>query len=186
MAALIVACRQGGSQQPPAEGGPGFHAASITVDGRERKYLFYIPETHAGSESLPLVVGLHGGLGTPAQFAASSDFNRVAEAHGLVVVYPEGTGRTWNGGRCCGSAAREVVDDVAFVSALIEHFVRIHNVDRSRIYATGHSNGGIMAFRLACELSSQITAIAPVAASLELDDCAASRPVPVLAIHGDA
>ena len=87
---------------------------------------------------------------------------------------------------CCGYAARNNIDDVGFISKMIEEVKNNFNVDKNRIYTTGISNGGIMSYRLACELSDRIAAIASVAPPAVLANCAPGRPVPVMHIHGTA
>jgi polyhydroxybutyrate depolymerase len=114
-----------------------------------------------------------------------------ADASGFIVVYPNGTGRkkSWNGGHCCGEAAMNEVDDVGFIRALIGELTLVVNVDPSRVYASGFSNGAIMAYRLACELSDKIAAVGPVAATQIRDDqeaCHPERSVPVIHFHGTA
>jgi polyhydroxybutyrate depolymerase len=113
-------------------------------------------------------------------------FNAQADAAGFVAVYPNGSGRkpAWNGGDCCGEAAANQVDDVGFVRALIEDLSTLVDVDRKRVYATGFSNGAIMAYRLACDLSNQVAAIAPVGATQAVQDCQPGRPVSVQHFHG--
>lgn len=164
----------------------------ITPDGSDRSYHLYVPSS-AEDDPLPLVVALHGGLGWGLQFRANSELDRLAEANDFLVVYPDGTrilqrqeNRVWNGGACCGVAsdARQNVDDVAFISALIDEITDTSAIDPTRIYATGHSNGAILSYRLACELSDKIVAVAFQAGSLELDHCEPSRPVSVLNLHG--
>jgi polyhydroxybutyrate depolymerase len=110
----------------------------------------------------------------------------IADREGFVTVYPDGTGaiRTWNGGGCCGRAVIDGIDDVGFVAALLDHLEAALCLDRRRIYATGMSNGAILSHRLACELSTRITAIAPVAGTDNTSSCAPTRSVAVLAIHG--
>lgn len=169
---------------PAAE--PGATTGSMTFDGIERTWRLYVPNSLPADERVPLVVGLHGGLGSGEQFARNSGFDDEAEAGAFIAVYPDGVGATWNGGRCCGLAAATDVDDVGFIAALIDQVEADYPVDPARVYATGHSNGAIMSFRLACELSGRIAAIAVVAGSLETGDCSPSRPVSVLLIHGDA
>ncbi len=168
---------------------PGVHPGTMTVGGIERTYRVYVPSSlREGDAPPPLLIGLHGGIGSGQQFENQTEFDRVAEEGKFIAAYPDGTGvaRTWNGGNCCGYAVREDVDDVAFISALIDAVAQSFPIDSKRVYAVGHSNGGIMAFRLACELSDKIAAIGPVAASLEIPSCSPDRPVPVLLIHGDA
>src|SRR5262249_30593385 len=96
---------------------------------------------------------------------------------------PAGQGVTWNAGNCCGYAQRQNVDDVAFVRALLDDLARVVKVDAKRGYATGMSNGGVMAYRLASELSDRIAAIAPVAGPMGSATCSPRRPVPVLHFH---
>src|SRR3972149_6035846 len=94
-----------------------------------------------------------------------------------------------NGGHCCGEAAKNNVDDVGFVRALIDELATLINIDPGRVYATGFSNGAIMVYRLACELSDRIAAIGPVAATQILDDqeaCHPGRSVPGLHFTGTA
>jgi len=89
-----------------------------------------------------------------------------ADREGFVAVYPNGTGRgtralTWNAGGCCAYAERNNIDDVGFTKALLDDLTSRVHIDRTRVYATGISNGGMMAFRLAVEASDRIAAIAP-------------------------
>jgi polyhydroxybutyrate depolymerase len=168
-----------------------------TPDGRDRTYQLYMPSTVTagpGVEPVALLVGLHGGTGWGAQFQASSGFDGIAEANRFIAVYPDGVGagadasvnRTWNGGRCCGVAVRESVDDVTFIRLLVEDLSARYPVDPARVFAAGHSNGGVLAYRLACELADVIAAIGVQSSSLEVDGCAPSRPVSVLHVHGTA
>jgi polyhydroxybutyrate depolymerase len=185
-AAGLTGCKDKTGATPLAAPAAGVQNGSITVEGTERSYRLYVPSSLPADSAAALVIALHGGLGTPEQFAENSRFDQAAEAHGFLVVYPEGIGRTWNGGACCGQAARQNIDDVAFISALIDHLRQGFDIDPNRVFATGHSNGAIMSFRLACELSDKIAAIGAVAGSLEVSTCSPASPVAVLAIHGDA
>ena len=91
--------------------------------------------------------------------------------------------RTWNAGGCCGYARDKDIDDVDFISTVLDYLMENYAVDTTRVYATGMSNGGFMAYRLACELSDRIAAIAPVASTMSMPKCEASRPVPVIHFH---
>ncbi|MGA0895326.1 MAG: alpha/beta hydrolase family esterase [Ilumatobacteraceae bacterium] len=165
-----------------------------TSDGRTRTYRLYVPASLDASTPAPLLVALHGGLGTSSQFQANSGFDGLAESNGFVVVYPDGIGaradgtgpQTWNGGYCCGPAARAGVDDVGFIRQLIDRLEAERSIDSSRIFVAGHSNGAIMAYRLACELSDRIAAIGVQAGSLGVDTCAPARAVSVIHLHGTA
>ena len=163
-----------------------------TPDGRRRHFRLYVPTTLRPDEPAALLIALHGGLGSSDQFATNSGFDELAEANGFIVVYPDGVRavpdrpglQTWNGGYCCGPAARQDVDDVGYVRFLIDLLEERHGVDAARIFAAGHSNGAIMAYRLACELSDRIVAVGVQAGSLGIDDCRPSDSVSVLHIHG--
>jgi len=114
-------------------------------------------------------------------------FNRLADQEGFIVVYPDGIGKHWNDGRenVEYQAHREKIDDVGFISGLIDLLVKQYHLDARRVYATGISNGAMMSFRLGCELSKKITAIAPVAGSMPEGlpgRCLPSREMPVLMI----
>ncbi len=163
-----------------------------TPDGRRRSYHLYVP-SGAGDEPMPLLIALHGGLGSGTQFREDSGFDRLAEANGFLVVFPDGIpivegrdNRVWNGGGCCGPAAenRQDVDDVGFIAAVIDEIEATYPVDTSRIYAAGHSNGGIMSYRLACELSGRIAAVAFQSGTLEIPDCPMTESVSLLSLHG--
>ncbi len=173
------------SSRPPAT--PGASTHTLRHGALERSYRLYVPAAVAASGAkVPLVVALHGGLGTPEQFAAASRFESLADAEHFIVVFPAGVERTWNGGACCRPATVLSVDDTGFLAALIEQLQAALPIDSGRVLVTGHSNGAIMAFRLACERPDVVDAVVPVAGSIEIDRCQPSRPVPLLDIHGDA
>ena len=141
---------------------------------------------------MPLVIVLHGGGGHAEVIAETSGFTVKADEERFVVVYPNGSGRlrdrllTWNSGNCCGYAHENNVDDVSFIRALIGQVQKELNVDGRRIFVTGFSNGGMMSYRLACELSDLVAAVAPVAGALNYEKCEPARPVSVVAFHGTA
>jgi polyhydroxybutyrate depolymerase len=131
------------------------------------------------------VLALHGHGGTGKSMNLLTGFNNLAEEAGFIVVYPDGVDRAWNDGR--DTIKRKDVDDVGFISALISRLSGAYNIDRTRIYATGISNGAMMTARLGCELSDKIAAIATVAGNLNVDiagNCAPGRPMSVLIMHG--
>ncbi len=166
-----------------------------TPDGRLRTYRVYVPRSLPAHRPVPLLVALHGGGGSGAQFERNSGFDGLAESNRFLVVYPDGTpaGRipgldVWNAGGCCGAAeqARGNVDDVRFISLLIARLERKFHVDRSRVFATGHSNGAMLGLRLACRLSGKIAGVAVQSGTLFVDRCTPAHPVSVLEIHGTA
>jgi len=114
----------------------------------------------------------------------------LGDTYGFVIAYPDGSNggglfaSDWNGGACCGSAARDNVDDVGFISALATEIIRNLPVDPKRIYIAGFSSGAIMAYHAACRLAPMIAGIAVVSGSLKDDDCAPGRAVPLIAVQG--
>ncbi len=148
-----------------------------------RSYRLYIPTSYDKSKPMPLLVALHGGLGTGKAMEDISGFDRVAEARGVIVAYPDGVGRAWNAGSCCGSPMERKVDDVAFMRNLIADVKTKVSVDASRVYGAGFSNGAMMVHRAACDAPGTFTAIAAVAGGIMLD-CKASKGTPALLIQG--
>jgi len=161
---------------------------TITVGGLSRTYLVHVPKGHDQQTPMPVVLALHGATTNGPMMAWFSGLNRKADQAGFIAVYPNGTGTHssffWNGGICCGSAMQNKVDDVAFMNALLDDLMRDFRVDAQRVYATCMSNGAIMVYRLASELSDRIAAIGPVSGSVGTEACQPKRPVSILHFHG--
>ena len=158
---------------------------TIKVDGRERTYLVHRPSTIDPDDGTSLVVVLHGGFGSAAQARQSYGWDVKADAEHFVVAYPNGIDKAWNAGTCCGRPQADGVDDVKFLGAMIDEVVKTENVVPDHVYATGISNGGMMVYRLACELPGKVAAIGPVAASMTVPcENPVPRPTGVLHIHG--
>ncbi|MDQ2826283.1 MAG: hypothetical protein M3Y04_04910, partial [Actinomycetota bacterium] len=115
-----------------------------------------------------------------------TEFDHEAAAGGFVVAYPDGVDQTWNAGYCCGNAARDAVDDVRFLSAMIDRVQADYRSDPARVFVVGVSNGAMMAYRMGCELAPRIAGVGSVAGAMVLDGCHPTRPVPVIEIHGTA
>jgi len=167
----------------------GQSSGSIAFGGLERTYRIHIPPSYDKSKPMPLLIVLHGGGGTGKRMEklTQGGFNKLSDKEGFLVVYPDGIEKNWNDGRenVKYRAHREKIDDVGFISALIDHLSKQYNLDIKRVYVTGISNGAMMSFRLGCELSEKIAAIAPVAGSMPENlpsRCSPSRPIPVLVI----
>jgi polyhydroxybutyrate depolymerase len=159
----------------------GDSVRTIAVDGARRSFRVHRPEELPSAA--PLVVVVHGGFGSSEQAEESYGWDAVADREGFVVAYPDGLGRAWNvGGGCCGRPGRTGTDDVAFVTALVAALDAEVSLDPRRVYATGISNGGMLAYRLACD-SDVFAAIGPVAAT-RLGGCNDPAPVSVIHIHG--
>lgn len=144
----------------------------IKIDKLEREYYLYKP-ANMGNDARPLVVVLHGGAGKPAGAARMTGFSELADQENFMVAYPAGAGRvpTWNAGKCCGYAERRNIDDVGFIRAMVEEIRKNNAVDPLRIYATGMSNGAMMAYRLGCEMSDVFSVVAPVSGAMNVYTC---------------
>ena len=154
-----------------------------------RCYHVHLPSNYDVSSAFPLLIALHGRLGTGKKMIKQTGFNGIADREGFIVVYPEGFKRGWADGRGITHADKQGVDDVAFIDKLIKVFQERFSIDSTRIYIAGHSNGGFMAQRLAIERSHKFAAVAVVAASLSewlASRFTPGRPMPILFIHGTA
>ncbi|WP_295119505.1 PHB depolymerase family esterase [uncultured Chitinophaga sp.] len=172
--------------------GPYDINASFDHQGTNRTYTIHLPKNYYTSTTLkfPVVFALHGGFGSAANMASLTGLNAKADSAGFIVVYPEGeenpsAARTWNAGNCCGAnSGIKNTDDVGFISRLADTMIARYQGNSKKIYATGHSNGAMMCYRLASELSGKITAIAPNAGAFQMKTAYTPvRNVPVLHIH---
>jgi len=155
---------------------------TIMVDGVDRTYEFYAPITITPDQATSLVIALHGSGGRGRGMRSLTQFDKLADEKGFLVAYPDGINHNWNDGRDF-TKNRTQADDVGFIKALITSLKAQYNI--KRVFITGMSNGAMMTYRLACELSDQITAAAPVAGNLVKGyDCKPTQPVPLLAING--
>ena len=170
----------------------GSEPQTMEFGGRSRGYLLHLPPQYKGIEPLALVVVLHGGGGDAWSAEEMTGFSKLADEEGFIVVYPNGTGMfdnkllTWNVGNCCGYAMDNDIDDADFIMALVGSLEARFTIDPARIFVTGMSNGGMLAYRLACLFSDKIAAIAPVAGAMNDDMCMPVSPVSVIAFHGTA
>ena len=160
--------------------GTGVH--TMAFGGLDRTYRVHKPAGLAAAA--PLVVMLHGVTGNGEQAENSYGWDSLADSAKFVVAYPDGVERAWNGHGCCGRPARDNIDDVGFITAMVGQISAAVAIDKSRVYATGMSNGGIMSYALACN-SGIFAAIGPDSAT-QLDACAAPHPTSVIHIHGTA
>ena len=172
--------------------GSGTHERTLRFAGGTRSYVLHVPARHDPSKPAALLVAMHGGGGHAAFMADDERFGLIGKAdqEGFVVVYPNGYSKfprgrlaTWNAGGCCGDARDRDSDDVGFIRAVVADVQGRIKIDPQRIFATGMSNGGMMAYRLACEAADMFRAVAAVAGTEAVRECRPSRPVPVLHIH---
>ena len=172
------------SQCSGRSGAHGDYRYRIHSGGGIREYLLHVPPGYLASDPVPLVFNFHGFGSDPDQEELLSRMTHAADARTLILVYPRGRDASWNAGLCCGESLRTAVDDVQFVREMLTLIERDYCVDTRRIYATGLSNGGFMAYRLACEMSERFAAVASVSGMLGIRDCRPSRPISVLHFHG--
>jgi polyhydroxybutyrate depolymerase len=190
VAVSLLACAP---PRPPAQSPryprSGDFAQEVGFAGGTRQYILHLPPDYAKHVPLPVVLAFHGGGGGAAAFQGAAGLDAQADALGWAVVYPDGSGHldrrllTWNAGSCCGSAQEGHVDDVGFAVALLADLARDLDLDPTRVYAVGHSNGGMMAYRLAAREGARIAAVASVAGPDMSESFPSGPPVPVLHIH---
>lgn len=170
---------------------PGDYHFAIEFGGMKREYDLHVPKGYSAGTPMPLIVALHGGGGDAEIMSNDNYYGLISksEAAGFVIAFPNGYSRfggmfaTWNAGKCCGRARDNNVDDVAFIEAMIAHIWAQTNIDNKRIFAIGMSNGGMMAYRLACDAANVFRGIMSVAGTDNTNECHPSRPVAVLHIH---
>ncbi|HEY5952628.1 MAG TPA: PHB depolymerase family esterase [Kofleriaceae bacterium] len=171
LVSMIAGCRGPDATSPQPQAAPA----------TARHHELFVP---SDQPNLPLVIALHGNGGSGRQMERLTGFDQIAAREHFVVAYPDGIDHHWNDGR---PELDTGVDDVAYLAGLIDELVQQHSIDRSRIYVTGFSNGAMMSFRLACDLSDRIAAVAPVAGNLpSAIHCAPQAPLSVLIIDGTA
>ncbi|MEM7373436.1 MAG: PHB depolymerase family esterase [Bacteroidota bacterium] len=185
---LVLFCLSIGHQLGFAQ---TYVSGSLQQDESLRTYRIFLPASYEPGQSLPLVINLHGLGSTDVEQILYSRMDAVADSVGFIVVYPQGielslngqTSTHWNAGFGTG------IDDLGFLSKLIDRLYTDYQIDLSRVYSTGMSNGGFMSYHLACQLSDRIAAIASVTGAitvLDIANCALERPMPIMQIHGTA
>ena len=187
---LIAGCLSVDTSDKGPYSNPSLIEDSIHSGGLERSYLINVPSSYEGDNSMALVIALHGsgGTGRDMVMLTLGGLNRLSEEEGFIIVYPDAIGRHWNSGRddVAYNPSIKDVDDVAFISDLIDHIASEYNTSEGRVYVTGMSNGGFMSHRLACEIPEKITAIAPVVGGMReeyVTDNTSLKPLPVLIIN---
>lgn len=159
---------------------------SFTHNSIVRSYIVHLPTGYTTSNQYPVVINMHGYTSTASQQQSYSQMNVVADTGKFIVVYPDGVNNAWN----AGYGVNASIDDVGFISALIDTLKNKFSLNANKVFACGMSNGGFMSYRLACELNNKIAAIASVtglmADSVRLLLCQNSCSVPVMDFHGTA
>jgi polyhydroxybutyrate depolymerase len=154
----------------------------VTVNGKVRTYFLHLPKKLTNQQFVPLVLVFHGYQEDGKYARIYTEFDPIADANSFVVAYPES--RSWNAGGCCGYAQANNVDEPAFVRAILADVQTLINVDLKHIYATGFSNGALLSYSLACEMSDVLAAVAPVDGALIYDPCNPPQSVSLIHVHG--
>jgi len=166
----------------------GVDSETLVSAGEQREYLLYVPKSYDKSRPTPLVIVLHTSMSWPTSAMNISQWNLIADSQGFIVVYPAGIGTGPKSWPMTGKETPARMPDVIFISGLIDHLEATYNIDKTRIYANGMSNGGGMAFVLSCTLFDRIAAVGMVSPGLDPDWswCKENRPMPLIAFHGTA
>jgi polyhydroxybutyrate depolymerase len=181
--ALLAACLVGCGMRHVSGAAPRDLSGTFRAGSMERTYTMHLPP----GDPVGLVLSLHGGGGTGNGQRGLTDFDAVADAHNLLVVYPDGYDKSWADGRGASPADRHHIDDVGFLVALAAKLQNNYNIAPGHVFATGMSNGGFMSNRLGCDRADVFAAIAPVDGTLGVGvACNPSRPVSVWEAHGTA
>ena len=202
LAPWAIAC----TAEPPAAGPPPIEPTqlvdpkagtaddagkTVTIDFAGRPFPLYVPGGYRPEVAAPLVVLLHGYRASGPVQEQYLGFTAEAARRGFLYAYPDGTkdargNRFWNATDACCNFYDSTVDDSAYLSGLVQEVARRYAVDPARVYLVGHSNGGFMAYRMACDHADQFTAVVSLAGAMweDASQCTPSRPVRVLQIHG--
>ena len=162
----------------------------IAVNGMNpRSFFLNVPASYKPETPAPLLLVFHGRAATGRDILTYSQILSWAASMNIIVVAVNGAvyedASSWNAGSCCTNATTYEENDVLLTSTIIDYLKTLTTIDASRVWAMGHSNGGMMAYRLACDLSEKITAVAVVAGALVDDTCNPTKPVPLIHLHGD-
>ncbi|MFH0909710.1 MAG: PHB depolymerase family esterase [bacterium] len=183
------AAEEGGTDDQPASGST---KVDLTFGALDRFYIIHVPYSYDKAKPTPLVINMHGGGGNPAQQQRDSGMDKVADENGFVVVYPAGSGKmkerflTWNIGMSDTYATINNIDDIGFLRAVIKDVSGNYTIDKKRVYATGFSQGAMMCYKVACEMSDVFAAVAPVSGVMQVprSDCKPARAMPIIHFHG--
>lgn len=185
-----VGATRTGSSGTQAMIGAGDYEYTVMLGDVERRYLIHVPSTYEKQQAMPLVLYYHGGGGNMNHSARAYGWKETADREGFIIAFTNGDSRlpqdkfaTWNAGNCCGYARDAKIDDVGYTKVVLKDIESKFSIDTNRIFATGMSNGGIMSYRLACEMADTFRAVASVAGTDGMTTCTPTRPISVLHIH---
>lgn len=198
MLLMLVGCTQAPDETPTrlptktkepttSSESPQIEYGNFDFEGKTRYYMVFLPNNYTGANNYPLVIYLHSYGGGAQAEMNYTQLNQVGDTYDFMIVYPNAR-PNWNSGIGDNpSWETPEINDVGFINALIDALNNSYSIDLERIYATGYSNGGFMAYKLACQLSHRIAAVASVGGVMStttLSACNPLRTMPVLQIHG--
>ena len=170
--------------------GPGDYENVVMLGDVERRYLVHVPPSYDKVQALPLVLFFHGGGGNMNHSSRVYGLKEKANKEGFIIAFTNGDSRlpkdkfaTWNAGNCCAYARDAKIDDVGYTKGVLQDIESKFAIDTNRVFATGMSNGGMMAHRLACEMADTFRAVASVTGTDGTLSCTPARPISVLHIH---
>ncbi len=204
MAASVGPAMSGSTTGPAGAATPelapmaGSYTFHLTYGGRARDYRLHVPPAASSGQPLPLVLNLHGATQNGFLEELQTGMDNSADQNGYLVAYPDGTRISkvltpdpvaknaqygWNAGQCCGLPVTRHINDVGFLEKVIADIAAQTPVDLRRVYMTGISNGGMMAYAMASEASDHVAAVSSISGQVELPTIHPSRPVPTLEFH---
>ena len=198
LAVAVSGCATTGEYSQTLAGTTIKRKTKISYNGVARSYRLHIPSDYRPQQAVPLVIVVHGAFSTAKQIEEQTGFSALADRAGFAVSYPNGIGifgllQHWNAGHCCGKAAADDVDDIGFIDEVIGDTKQFLNIDATRIYMVGFSNGGMLTHYYATERAATLAAIAPISGPLgsrvapdqpEWRVPPAQKPLPVIILHG--
>ncbi|MCF6279381.1 MAG: prolyl oligopeptidase family serine peptidase [Flavobacteriaceae bacterium] len=160
---------------------------SVQVEGRNRTYVIRLPKNYNDSISYPIVMVLHGAMGTGTKYSKSTKFSKIGDNEGFISIFPNGMYKSWADARGVSKASKKDVDDVKFLTKLIDKVSQEYSINSDRVYVAGISNGGFMVQTLACIVPEKFTAFASIISSLPENlskKCSKKRNTPMLLMNG--
>lgn len=159
----------------------------IRIEGRNRTYTLHLPKNYNDTIQYPLVMVLHGAMGTGTKYSKSTKFSTIGDEQGFISIFPNGMYKSWADARGVSKASKKDVDDVKFLTRLIDKIPQEYSVNTNKIYVAGISNGGFLVQTLACEVPEKFTAFASIISSLPenlSNKCSKDRNIPMLLMNG--
>ena len=168
---------------------PGVMDGSIKVDDLDRQYLLYIPKSYSKDKKMPLLIALHGRFETGETMMKGSGFNGIADKEGFIVAYPYGYRRSWADGRDAVPADKDNIDDVKFITTLMDYLIKQFSIAKEKVFISGYSNGAVMANTLAVKITDRLAGVASVEGDMTYFDISSfplSKHIPIMFVNGTA